>query len=80
MSLNTSQSEPKYCCGAEPNIFTDVKSERTERMWVVACANCGSYSDAPTREGAINQWNMDYRKKNPIDIRFVGRLGQASKK
>ena len=57
--------QPKNCCGRPVDVFRDTKVGHTQEMWVVACANCGHYSDDLSRSGAIQLWNSNHRKRNP---------------
>ena len=55
--------EPKRCCRLAPEVFTDIKVGSKVRMWVVACVDCGKYSDGPTRANAIESWDGGYRTR-----------------
>ena len=67
-------SKPDLCCRLLPEIFTDIKSESKERMWVVACSICGKYADAHSEEDAVTDWNLRYREQNPRDKEFIQHL------
>lgn len=52
-----SEDQPKRCCSANPDLFTDTKVGRTELMWIVCCGDCGKYSEGDTKKEAIENWN-----------------------
>ena len=66
--------KPIRCCRLSPEIFTDIKSGSTERMWVVACSVCGKYTDAYSVEMAVADWNLQFKKQNPIDVNYTRHL------
>lgn len=56
--------QPKTCCRIHPEIFTDTRTGRTERMWVVACPDCGRFTDDPRRADAIRRWNQGHKHRH----------------
>ena len=79
MSSQNALGKIRKCCRREPEIFKDTKVGGKEEMWVVACADCGSFSDHPSRSEAIHLWNLCDTDKNPIHKPLVDRLNKEAR-
>ena len=79
MSIQNGQEKIRTCCRYTPEIFRDTKVGSTEEMWLVACSDCGCFSDHPSRKEAIHLWNLGVTDKNPPDLEFIARLNKEAK-
>ncbi len=76
VSSQNEEVKIRKCCKREPIVFKDTKLGRTEEMWLVSCADCGSFSDHPSRKEAIHLWNIGVTDKNPPDLEYIARLNK----